>query len=582
MDDFFTDFGSYNFYTPNYNYSYTPSYEFSYVSFNTSLSNYAYNSDSGTLDNGNTWSGSPSNGSWVAYSSFDSNSDEGWSRIDYTSHNSTTNLWGTISTYNDNGSLQSYIFNDVNNTSPDYVNYTNSYDANGVLIGSTGTLDNGNTWSGSLSNGSWDAYTSYDANGDEGWSRIDYTNYSLASDKWESVSYLNDNGTLQSYSFNDVNNTSAAYVSYTNTYDSNGIQTSSVGTLDNGNTWSGSLSNGSWNAYTSYDSNGDEGWSRIDYANSDPVTGEWETISVQQRDGTRDETVKDLHDRVDWSQVNRHWDSAAQLVSEVVSNDDGTSVATQIDRSPAAETVRTDEVRDTHGTLVGTATTLQDRSQIVTLANVEGQTVKQTLEWDGNQLSIEPTAGPALTIPLVASVLEQALIFFGAAAAVTAVHEYGVKPFIAFYRGSEGTGDQTRVSVGTLSDARVNEVCPNTGTFQALTTSTALGIDKTGMTPQAYGTAVHSAMKAEINALSNGSDNLKAEYSLIEGDDARYGQVGSTRLDIFNYIPSTNTVCVYDIKTGTRGLDASQATRIYNEAKEWKNGANVMIIELRP
>jgi hypothetical protein len=200
-------------------------------------------------------------------------------------------------------------------------------------------------------------------------------------------------------------NFASAYVSYTDTYDSNGVQTSSVGILDNGKTWSGSLSNGSWNAYTSYDSNGDEGWSRIDYANSDPVTGEWETISVQQRDGTRDETVKDLHDRVDWSQVNRHWDAAAQLASEVVTNDVSNDVSwLSVQRTiDAVGRIATETDTGENGTVVHIETQYAnaDRaSTTISLTSEGGHDVAITDDGLNRAVYIEGTDKPLLYLNL--------------------------------------------------------------------------------------------------------------------------------------------------------------------------------------
>ena len=76
--------------------------------------------------------------------------------------------------------------------------------------------------------------------------------------------------------------------------------------------------------------------------------------------------------------------------------------------------------------------------------------------------------------------------------------------------------------------------------------------------------------------------NLRSEISMIDGREFRDGTQGTTRLDILQYRPETHTVCIYDIKTGNAGVDNSYLNRAIAEAQQWKRGAHIMLIEIRP
>ena len=68
-----------------------------------------------------------------------------------------------------------------------------------------------------------------------------------------------------------------------------------------------------------------------------------------------------------------------------------------------------------------------------------------------------------------------------------------------------------------------------------------------------YGTAVHSAFKAEVEALGNA--NLRTEVSYLNGEVVRYGTPGSVRLDVVEYAADGRTILgVYDLKTGSAML----------------------------
>ena len=532
----------------------------------------------GTADDGNTWLSIYADGHFTTWTATDTNNDEPWSRIEYSNNNASLGLWETIATYNDAGVLQSEVHNDVNGTEW-FQTFTNTYDANGRLSGQAGTGDDGNTWSSTYVDGHCTNWTTTDANGNEWWSRIEFTNYNAVLGLWQTSATYDDAGILRSDVHNDLNG-SQWFQTYTNMYDADGAFSGQTGTGDDGNTWLNTYADGHYTTWTATDANGDEGWSRIEYTNNDTASGQWEQTRVFNDNGTSDETLNDVKDAAAWQQSQSHFDASGALESQSVRNDDGTSVELHTN-GPGSDTARTDVVKSADGTVLATLTTMRDGSQTAEVTTEDDGAVAVTLNWRGESPDVIQVGGPLLAVPAAAAALEQALIAFGALGAAAILHDYAVKPFILYMRGAEGTLSQDRIVVGTLTEERVNQICPDTGKFQALTTETAAEISPVGLTPQAYGMAVHKAIAGKIEAIGT-PDVLMAEFTLIEGGPGDYGEKGSTRVDIFQYRPESHTVCIFEIKTGDAKLDTSYANRAISEAQNWKKGATIMMLELKP
>ena len=67
-------------------------------------------------------------------------------------------------------------------------------------------------------------------------------------------------------------------------------------------------------------------------------------------------------------------------------------------------------------------------------------------------------------------------------------------------------------------------------------------------------------------------------------NEAHYGQLGSIRIDAYENIPEKSTVCVYDPKTGRRGLSfprmnelAAAAHRLFGYKPKY-----IIVTEVRP
>ncbi|MBI4604274.1 MAG: RHS repeat protein [Planctomycetes bacterium] len=92
----------------------------------------------------------------------------------------------------------------------------------------------------------------------------------------------------------------------------------------------------------------------------------------------------------------------------------------------------------------------------------------------------------------------------------------------------------------------------------------------------AYGTRVHSAFEAEVNALGNPS--LSTEISYLNGQIVPRGTPGSVRLDVVNG-PLNAPVSIFDLKTGSATLTPARIQQIQSHIP---GGANVPVFEVRP
>jgi hypothetical protein len=150
------------------------------------------------------------------------------------------------------------------------------------------------------------------------------------------------------------------------------------------------------------------------------------------------------------------------------------------------------------------------------------------------------------------------------------------------FRPGDG-GSINLESVGLLDRDKVNAECPRLGEVQARTNAAAAAVDREGgnFTPAKYGTAVHTNLKRQIDDLRD--PDFVAERSFLKGrENVRYGEKDSIRIDVLENV-GNGTVCVYDIKTGERGLSMARTVEIYREVQANYMGVQRIIIsEIRP
>lgn len=172
---------------------------------------------------------------------------------------------------------------------------------------------------------------------------------------------------------------------------------------------------------------------------------------------------------------------------------------------------------------------------------------------------------------------------FGAGSADTSV--------IAFKVWKDDTRKGTiAASVEALTAVQVSQHCKRLPEVQAWTNeaATALAPQRSVLGPQVWGTAVHTRIKDTVTTLREelplAYADINAELSLAPPEDperVRYGQPGTTRLDIIEKV-SSELVCVYDIKTGRAGLSSTRVQTIAERVAAAQPGASFYIMEVRP
>lgn len=78
---------------------------------------------------------------------------------------------------------------------------------------------------------------------------------------------------------------------------------------------------------------------------------------------------------------------------------------------------------------------------------------------------------------------------------------------------------------------------------------------------------------------------LKAEISFLKGLEAGYGDKDTIRIDGIGRVKERpDTVCIYDIKTGIRGLSFPRMLEMVVNSKKAYNGEirNFIVTEVRP
>ena len=66
-------------------------------------------------------------------------------------------------------------------------------------------------------------------------------------------------------------------------------------------------------------------------------------------------------------------------------------------------------------------------------------------------------------------------------------------------------------------------------------------------------------------------------------DEAYYGQRGTIRVDVLENRLEISTVCVYDPKTGRRGLSVTRMTELAQTVqKKYPETQHIIVIEVRP
>ena len=141
--------------------------------------------------------------------------------------------------------------------------------------------------------------------------------------------------------------------------------------------------------------------------------------------------------------------------------------------------------------------------------------------------------------------------------------------------------------VKLLNRQEVQTACPSLEEVQKKTNEAAAEVQaemqdsNRSLSPSQYGTAVHYCLKQKID--NSGDKKLAAEVSFFKQmTEGSYREKGSIRIDVLEPTDK-ETVCVYDIKTGRRGLYFPRMTEIAsNVLRRYPDTKRIIVTEVRP
>jgi hypothetical protein len=330
----------------------------------------------------------------------------------------------------------------------------------------------------------------------------------------------------------------------------------------------------------------------------------------------RREAVVDHSKQESWGSYVDGYRTDGSLAERRVFNRDGSRIDSEYKRPGSPEDW---DERHTVVLSDGTKVTFENSGNVQRIYDGEGHLLSTT-EWTEDGPRPQPTgqlafAGPAA--PFVVPLGTAAARALSAAAVSlftwlssrkdpnhTAVFAFKAKK----YQKPETDGNEKRpaVFVGSLTRDEVRNACKKLGKVQKITDAAVAKVTEDGdyKGPADFGTKVHKEIAHAVNDKKN--PNFQAEKSAIKSalegnsgestpnidntqedgrkNEAHYGQLGSIRIDAYENIPDKSTVCVYDPKTGRRGLSfprmnelAAAAHRLFGYDPNY-----IIVIEVRP
>jgi hypothetical protein len=140
--------------------------------------------------------------------------------------------------------------------------------------------------------------------------------------------------------------------------------------------------------------------------------------------------------------------------------------------------------------------------------------------------------------------------------------------------------------VGYVTRDEVEKACKKLDKVQNLTDDAVEKIRQAGKYkgPADFGTKVHKAIEDRINNAVPKDPNFVAEKSISKaGAEAGYGEKDSVRVDALENRPKHRMVCVYDPKTGWRGLSFTRTGELpLAIRRHFKDALSFFVIEVRP
>lgn len=161
--------------------------------------------------------------------------------------------------------------------------------------------------------------------------------------------------------------------------------------------------------------------------------------------------------------------------------------------------------------------------------------------------------------------IEAALAIY---AGLTGANRSGQQAVASFNAAEYVPGDPATLTaerVRALERDDVNAACPRFGEVQSYAKEATKRADADGpwFSTQNRGTAIHKDIQNQIRALRD--PDFRAEVSALKSGDSRYGLPGTVRVDVFEHV-GNGTTCIYDIKTGDKGLSAARMVELASTA----------------
>jgi hypothetical protein len=343
--------------------------------------------------------------------------------------------------------------------------------------------------------------------------------------------------------------------------------------------------------------------------------GQWTKTGSGTPTIARREAVVDHSKQESWGSYVDAYRGDGALAEQRVFNRDDSRIVSEF--KPLNDPGDWDE-RHTVALPDGTKFTFENSANVQRIYDGEGNLVSAT-EWTEDGLRPLPTGqlafaqGLSLVVPLgqvaAQGLNAAALTFFTWLSSRkdpnrTAVFAFNAKK----YEKPETDGNEKRpvVFVGSLTRDEVRKVCDKLPDVQKLTDAAVANVTRVGdyKGPADFGTKVHKEIADAIRKKND--PDFKAEKSVIktvletgrqtsssnsgnaqEVDPemkADYGELGSIRIDAYENVPEKSAVCVYDPKTGWRGLSfprmnelAAAAHRLFGYTPRY-----IIVTEVRP
>lgn len=301
------------------------------------------------------------------------------------------------------------------------------------------------------------------------------------------------------------------------------------------------------------------------------------------------QVIRDHTGRQSWEAVINEFASGGSLSRQTVVNRDGSAI-----RSDFATQGTTDwDERHTVLLADGSVTTFQNSGDTQTIIDGSGQTITKT-DWTDDGPEPQATVQQVFLGPVaqggriaIQKGIEAGLALYAWLSSRNGAQGQAVFAFRSGEYRREGTAEQPKaIWVGRLTRDEVNDACRKLDDVQDRTDQAVKEVTRSGdyKGPADFGTKVHKELARGINGL--GDSNYRAEVSLIKTKletDADYGERGSIRVDVFENRPATSTVCVYDPKTGNRGLDFPRMNEIAQTVQRvYPTTQRIIITEIRP